>query len=74
MPSYMFTVTVEVERVTGKFASRVEIQEALVEAIEQGAYDAALDGIGADGESEYEVTAAFVNEAASPAKKKGAAS
>ena len=50
-----FTVEVEVERVQGKFASRDEISEQLLEAVE-GADPGSVDGVGADGDSEYEVT------------------
>lgn len=46
-----FKIEVEVERVTGKFAGRDEIEEILVSAIEE----ADLYGVGADGESEYEI-------------------
>lgn len=51
-----FTITVEVERIQGKFASRDEIGEALVEAVE----GAMLDGLGADGDSEYEMVSVEV--------------
>lgn len=57
-----FVVEVEVERVTGKFASRDEIVEALSTAIEEGIGGADLYGLGADGESEYEVTDISVEE------------
>jgi len=50
-----FTVEVEVERVQGKFASRDEISEQLLEAVE-GADPGSVDGVGVDGDSEYEVT------------------
>lgn len=47
-------IEIEVERVAGKFASRDEIEEAIVAEIE-GAAPGSVDGLGADGESEYEV-------------------
>lgn len=50
-----FTVTVEVSRVSGKFATRDEITDALREGIEQGANDADVYGLGPDGESEYQI-------------------
>lgn len=52
---FTFTVEVEVERVQGKFASRDEIAEQLREAV-KGADPGSVDGVGADGDSEYEVT------------------
>lgn len=50
-----FRVALEfnVERVQGKFASREEIEEKIRETLEDVYVD--LDGIGADGDSEYEV-------------------
>jgi hypothetical protein len=51
---FSFTVEVEVERVQGKFASRDEILEQLQEVVE-GADPGSVDGVGADGDSEYEV-------------------
>jgi len=50
-----FTVTVEVERAEGKFAPKDEIREAVSEMLE-GANDGSIDGIGADGDSNYEIT------------------
>lgn len=66
--TFEFTITcdvsVTVERIEGKFATRDEmseailiaLEEAVTEACESGAYDADLDGLGPDGESSYEVT------------------
>jgi hypothetical protein len=49
-----FTVEVELERVQGKFASKDEIAEQIAD--ELGAADpGSVDGVGADGESEYEI-------------------
>jgi hypothetical protein len=47
-------VTIDTERESGKFAGRDEIRDALIEAIES-ADPGSLDGLGADGESEYSV-------------------
>lgn len=47
-------VTVDTERESGKFAGRDEIATAIVEAIEE-ANPGSLDGLGADGESTYNV-------------------
>lgn len=58
---FTFTVTAEVERVTGKFASREEIAEQILEALE-GADPGSISGVGADGSSEYEVTSFDVQE------------
>jgi hypothetical protein len=51
-----FTVSVEVERESGKFAGRDEIQDALQEAVES-ADPGSVDGVGADGDSVYNVVA-----------------
>ncbi len=47
-------VTVELDRTEGKFASREEVVESLTEWLEN-ANQASIYGIGADGESTYEV-------------------
>jgi hypothetical protein len=52
----LFRIEVEIERESGKFASREEIGEKLIEAIEQ----ADLSGLGADGDSEYVISGADV--------------
>lgn len=49
-----FIIDVEVERVQGKFASKDEIVEAIVGMLE-GADEGSVEGIGADGDSEYEI-------------------
>lgn len=46
-----FTVRIEVSRVSGKFASRDSIGEAIDEQVRE----IALDGLGADGDSEYQI-------------------
>lgn len=55
MATFQFAITVTVERVTGKFAARDDIAEAIADALE-GADPGTLDGLGADGATEYEVT------------------
>jgi len=55
-------VTVEVERQEGKFASREEMAEAIVEWLES-ADEGSIEGIGADGESSYATTSWQVEEA-----------
>jgi hypothetical protein len=62
---FTFTVTVEVNRTSGKFASRDEIAEAIISEIE-GTDPGSLDGLGADGESEYEVESWEVEETPEP--------
>lgn len=47
-------VTVDTERESGKFAGRDEIAASIIEAIES-ADPGSLDGLGADGESTYNV-------------------
>lgn len=54
MQKFTFTVEVEVERISGKFAARDEIEEQIREAIE-GADPGSVDGVGADGDTEYEI-------------------
>ncbi len=67
---FTFTVNVEVTRTSGKFASRDEIAEALIEEIE-GADPSSIYNLGADGESEYEIDSWEVEEIPDPAKAKG---
>lgn len=47
----IFRLEVEVGHIEGKFVSRDEIESRLVEEVEQ----VALDSLGADGVSEYEI-------------------
>jgi hypothetical protein len=58
---YEFTVSVDVERVSGKFAPRDDIETALVDALDEAIGSVDLSGLGADGDSEYEVTDSSVN-------------
>jgi Cu/Ag efflux pump CusA len=60
-----FVVSVEVERVEGKFAARDEVAEQLQEALES-ADPGSVDGIGADGTSSYEVSSWDVQEQEQP--------
>ena len=72
--AHRFTVTLEldVERIEGKFASRDEIAEAIQEALAGCGEGESLSGIGADGNSEYEIISSVVVEVAdeTPAKAK----
>lgn len=52
---FIFKVKVTVERQEGKFASRDEMSEPITEWLEN-ANEGSIDGIGADGDSTYEVT------------------
>ena len=58
---FTFTVEVEVERTSGKFATRDEMADTIREWIE-GADEGSLSGIGPDGDSEYETTGWTVDE------------
>lgn len=59
---FTFSVTVDLEREEGKFASRDEMAEAIIEWLE-GADEGAIYGIGADGESTYNTVSWEVEEA-----------
>lgn len=50
-----FTVRVELGRVSGLFVGTDELAEAVREALEGAEMDVALDGLGNQGSSEYEV-------------------
>lgn len=52
---FTFTVTVELEREAGKFATRDEMSEELLNWLE-GANESQVYGIGADGDSTYNIT------------------
>lgn len=58
---FTFTVEVELERTEGKFASRDEMAEAIIDMLEGAQED--VYGIGADGDSSYEATSWEVSEA-----------
>jgi hypothetical protein len=51
---FTFTVEVEVERESGKFAARDEIEAELRDALE-GSDPGEVSGVGADGDSVYTV-------------------
>jgi hypothetical protein len=65
---FTFTVTVEVDRESGKFAPRDEIADELIAWIEN-ADEGGISGIGADGDSEYTVTSWDVEETITERKK-----
>ena len=52
---FSFTVEVEVERASGKFASREDIAEVIQEWLE-GANEDEVYGVGSDGDSTYIVS------------------
>jgi hypothetical protein len=62
--AHTFKVELEVivERIEGKFASRDEIAEAIQEALASAGEGESLSGIGADGNSEYEIISSTVIE------------
>lgn len=59
---FTFMVTVEIEREAGKFASRDEMAEAVVEWLEN-ADEGSIYGIGVDGDSTYNTISWEVEEA-----------
>lgn len=50
-----FTITVSVDRVSGKFASKDDVIDQITGWLEN-ANEGQVSGVGADGDSEYEVT------------------
>lgn len=52
---FEFTVSVEAERVSGKFAGKDEVGEKIQEMLDN-ANEGSVSGVGADGDSEYEIT------------------
>jgi hypothetical protein len=58
---FKFEIEIEVDRVQGKFASREDIVEQ-IEGWLEGANEGEVSGVGADGESEYEVVDYSVSE------------
>jgi hypothetical protein len=52
---FQYVVEVEVERIEGKFAPKDEIANEIEDWL-VGANQDSIDGIGADGTSEYEIT------------------
>lgn len=67
---FEFLVSVDVERIQGKFATRDEVQETIQTMLDEANYGS-IDGIGPDGSSEYEITDWAVDYQ-EPAPKKGA--
>lgn len=57
-----FTVSVEVERTTGKFATKDEIREAITQDLE-GANPSEITGIGPDSATNYGIVAWEVEDA-----------
>ncbi len=55
-------VTVTLERESGKFASRLDMIEALIELVEGQLDGEQLLGIGVDADSNYYITGAYVEE------------
>lgn len=53
--TFSFHVTVELERESGKFASRDDIEQAIRDHLENSDIGT-VDGVGSDGESVYTVT------------------
>ena len=68
---FTFTVTVSVTRESGKFASRDEIADQIIEAIEE-ANPEEISGIGSDGESTYTVDEWMAEEYVKPKAAKRA--
>lgn len=55
MSAYHFLVEVDIERESGKFASRDDISEAIAEALNDAPEQADLSSLGADSDSTYSV-------------------
>lgn len=62
MSTMFFMVTVEVERESGLFASREDLSTKISEAIQEAESNADLSGLGANSDSQYNVTAFDVEE------------
>ena len=69
---FLVMIEVEVERTEGKFASRDEIAEAIQEALANAGEGESLSGLGADGDSEYEIISSAVVEVSDETPKKEA--
>jgi hypothetical protein len=67
--SYQFLVTIELERESGKFAGRDEIENQIMERLDDAAGED-VDGVGADGDSTYVVTDYNIETYTPPAKAK----
>lgn len=55
MTGFRYVIECEVERVSGKFAPADEIEEKIGEACDEVESSIDVSGLGADGDSEYEV-------------------
>lgn len=62
MSTFTYLVTVDTEREEGLHASRDEQSEKIIEALEQGAQDADISGIGGRSDSVYSVTGVDIQE------------
>jgi len=67
---FTFTLTVEVNRTSGKFASRDEIADAITDEL-NSADPGSLYNLGADGESEYEIESWEAEETPEPPRRTG---
>lgn len=63
---FTYSIEVDVERVTGKFVGRDELSTTISEALESALGDLDLTGLGADGDSEYDVDSSDVSETEQP--------
>ena len=54
--TFKFNVEVVVDRISGKFAPKGDIEERIHEALEEALNSLMISDVGADGDSEYEVT------------------
>lgn len=60
---FTFTVSVAVDRVSGKFVSRDELAEKMTEALTEALEGVDMTGLGADSDSEYTIVESDVAEA-----------
>lgn len=67
---FTFTLTVEVNRTSGKFAARDEIADAIIDEL-TSADPGSLYNLGADGESEYEIESWEAEETPVPPRRTG---
>lgn len=59
---FTFTVTVAVDRVSGKFASRDELADKMTDALTEALDGLDMTGLGADSDSEYMIVESDVEE------------
>ena len=68
---FEFLVSVDAERIQGKFATKDEVQEA-IQAMLDEANPGSLDGLGPDGSTEYEIADWSVDfQEPAPKKRRG---